>query len=96
MVYTESFETRKGYSELVVEKENYLIEYIIKSPIDGKASEVNSTFSKVGKDSNSRIGYGSYYEGASSVRFDAASSVPFSVQSAINEQFMEDLEEILK
>lgn len=96
MVYTESYETRKGYSELVVANENYLIEYVIKSPIDGKADEVNGTFSKVNSENKVRIGYGSYYENASSVRFDASTAVPFAVQIAINEQFMTDLEEILK
>ncbi len=96
MTYTESYETRKGYSEVVVDKKNYLIEYIIKSPIDGKASEVNATFFKADGETKLRIGYGSYNEGASSVRFDASSAVPFAVQSAINEQFMSDLEEILE
>ena len=94
MTYTDSYETRKANHSLTVGDVNYNLDYIIKSPIDGKANEVNATFYQ--GEENERIGYGSYYNGASGVRFDSDSSVPFEVQKAVNEMFMNDLDEILK
>lgn len=92
MTYTDSYETRKAHNEVSVNNVVYGLDYIIKSPIDGKATEVNATFYQGEK----RIGYGSYYNGASSVRFDAESAVPMNAQKSVSEQFMTDLEEILK
>lgn len=96
MIITDSYEMRRGYSEVAVGEAKYVIDYSVKSPIGGPAEEVNSTFSGVDGDNKNRIGYGSYNKGASSVRFDASAGVPFEVQSAISDQFMSDLEEILK
>lgn len=92
MTYTDSYETRKAHNEVSVDKVVYSLDYIIKSPIDGKATEVNATFYQGEK----RIGYGSYYNGASGVRFDAEAVVPMNAQKAVSEQFMIDLTEILK
>lgn len=96
MTYTDSYETRKAYSNVVVSEVDYVIDYIIKSPIDGKANEVNATFYRVDGENKLRLGYGSYYDGATSVRFDSSASEPIEVQCAINEQFMNDLTNILK
>lgn len=95
ITYTDSYETRKAHSEMAVGEITYVIDYIIKSPIDGKADEVNATFYQ-STDERKRIGYGSYYDGASSIRFDSSASVLFGVQKAVSEQFMNDLNEILK
>ena len=95
MVLTESYEMRKSYNEVVVGEAKYVIDYSVKSPIDGAAEEVNSTFSHVENEKKQRVGYGTYNQGASSVRFDASANVPFEVQSTINDRFMADLEEIL-
>ena len=93
ITYTDSYETRKAHSEMAVNDVNYVIDYIIKSPIDGKANEVNATFYQ--GDDKKRIGYGSYYESASSVRFDSSANVPFDAQKAVSEQFYTDVEQIL-
>lgn len=95
MTYTDSYETRKAHSEVSVNDMNYVIDYIVKSPIDGKANEVNASFYQ-GADEKKRIGYGSYSGGASSVRFDSFHSVPIDAQKALNAQYMNDLAEILK
>ena len=94
ITYTDSYETRMAHSQVTVNDVNYVIDYTIKSPIDGKANEVNATFYQ--EEENKRIGYGSYYNDAFSVRFDSDSLVPFDAQRAVNEMFMNDLAEILK
>lgn len=95
MTYTDSYETRKAQSKVSVNDLNYVIDYIVKSPIDGKANEVNASFYQ-GADEKKRIGYGSYSGGASSVRFDSTHSVPIDAQKALSAQYMNDLAEILK
>lgn len=96
MVFTESYEMRKAYNELTVGDAKYVIDYSIKSPIGSAPEVVSSSFSCTDGENRQRIGYGSYDKGASSVRFDASANIPFEVQSAINDQFMNDLAEILK
>lgn len=96
MTYTDSYETRKANHSLTVGDVNYNLDYIIKSPIDGKANDVNATFYEGDDENRMRIGYGNYNEGALGVRFDSSSQVPFDVQKAVNELFMNDLTEILK
>lgn len=99
MTYTDSYETRKAYSNVVVSEVDYVIDYIIKSPIDGKANEVNATFYRVDGDNGEnkfRLGYGSHSDRATTVRFDSSGDEPIEVQRAINEQFMNDLTNILK
>lgn len=96
MVFTESYEMRKAYNEITVGEVKYVIDYSVKSPIDGAPEEVSSIFSCTEGENKQRIGYGSYYMGASGVRFDASANIAFEVQSAINDQFMKDLAEILK
>lgn len=95
ITYTDSYETRKANNSLSVGNVDYLLDYIVKSPIDGKANEVNATFYQ-GADEKKRIGYGSYSGGASSVRFDSTHSVPIDAQKALSAQYMNDLAEILK
>lgn len=94
ITYTDSYETRKANNSLSVGNVDYLLDYIVKSPIDGKANEVNATFYQ--GEEKKRIGYGNYYDGASSVRFDSSTNVPFDAQKAVSEQFMNDLTDILK
>lgn len=96
MVFTESYEMRRAYNEVAVGDVKYVIDYSVKSPVGGSPEEVSSTFSRTEGDNRQRIGYGNYYNAASSVRFDASANVPFEVQSAINDRFMNDLAEILK
>ena len=96
MVFTESYEMRKAYNELMVGDAKYVIDYSVKSPVGGAPELVSSTFLSTDGENRQRIGYGSYDKGASSVRFDASANIPFEVQSAINDQFMNDLAEILK
>lgn len=91
MTYTESYETRKAVSPITIGDVMYKWEYIIKSPIDGKANEVNGTVYRISDEQNIRLGYASYADDATSVRFDSANKVSIETQSALAEQLYADL-----
>lgn len=95
ITYTEEYETRRAVSETAVGERNFVLEYIARSPIDGVANEVNATLYEVEGETKTRVGYGSLYGGASSVRFDSAASVAVDVQAALATRFYNDLTELI-
>lgn len=91
MTYTEEYETRKAVSEVTIGESSYKWEYIAKAPIDGKADEVSATIYRMGAEQPARLGYASYINGATSVRFDSSTGPFIEVQAALSAQFYSDL-----
>lgn len=95
MTYVDEYETRKAVSEKVIGEVTYRWEYVAVSPIDGKVKEVNATIYKIEGDNKTRLGYGSYNNGPTSVRFDGANVVAVDVQAILSAQFYMDLQQLI-
>ena len=96
LTITESFETRKAYSEVFVDGIVYFIDYVATGPIDGQPTDVNGYFFRTQEEDKVRVGYGYYGKGVSSIRFESGANVPLSAQVAVTSLFMNDLAEIIK
>jgi len=94
ITYTEQFETRKAVTEMAMGDGNYAIEYIATGPIDGTPTEVNATMYVIGE-IKKRVGYGSFANGVTNVRFDSSYVTTVSNQATIASQFYNDLQSIL-
>lgn len=94
ITYVDEYETRKAVSDKTIGDDNYRLDYIAKSPIDGKVNEVNVTIYKVDGDKHVRLGYGNYIDASTSIRFDSnVTSVENQEDLAI--QFYEDLKTLM-
>lgn len=94
VTYTEQYETKKAFTEMTLSDGRYSIEYIATGEIGGAPDNVNGTIYILKEDSKTRIGYGMYSNGSTSVRFDSAAT-DVSNQAVIASQFYNDLQSIL-
>lgn len=96
ITYTNQFETRQAFTEMMLSDGKYIIEYIATGPIDGTPDNVNAYLSKVDDSRNIRIGYATYANAVVSVRFDNSEYVTtVSNQATLSTQFFNDLQSIL-
>lgn len=93
ITYTDQYETKKAYVEMSLSDGNYIIDYIIKSPVGGSPESVDATVSLMAGENKSRVGYGSYSGGSVSIRFENKTSV--ANQATLSTQFFNDLQSIL-
>lgn len=93
MVVTEQYKTEKAYTEMTLEGNVYMMDYIIKSPLDGFPFAVDGALYMNGDGGKQRVGYASYNDGVTSIRME--SSVPVSVQQSLSVQFFIDVKGIL-
>lgn len=95
ITYTEQYETKLAHVEMKLAEGTYAIDYVVTGPIDSVPTNVEGTMSLMAAEGMSRVGYATFANGASNVRFDAAASVPVVSQASIATQFYNDLQSIL-
>lgn len=97
MEYTNKFETKQAITELSFAGNEYAIEYIATSPIDGIVDNVNAYISKKVDGSKVTVGYATYADSVVSVRF-TSSEATISVidQEALSSQFYKDLQSLIE
>lgn len=98
IVYTDEYETKKAYVEMNLSDGKYIVEYIITSPIDEKPDNVNAYISRYNENQEAqRVGYASYDNKTTSVRFDATYYIAsVDSQKAISDRFYSDLVSFLE
>ena len=95
ITYTEQFETKRAIVEMTLSDGKYTINYTAVGDIDGTPDNVTADIFLVVDDKNKRVGYGSYANGVTHLRFDSSYVTTVSNQATIASQFYNDLQSIL-